>query len=244
MSLNKMEPVKQHGSGKKFAGLIVVLVGVALLLKKSGVIMPDWLFSWQMLLVVIGLFIGVKHGFKNHAWWIMTLIGLVFMADNFIYDWSIRQYFWPVVVIAVGLAMIFSKRHKRWDGSAWKDGQFFEENMTDGSDRLDSVAVFGSVKKNIVSKNFRGGEMVSVFGGSELNLTQAEINGPVRIELVNIMGGTKLIIPSNWEVRSEVVSIFGGIEDKRQQAASVPTGEKVLFIDGVSLFGGIEIKSF
>jgi len=57
------------------------------------------------------------------------------------------------------------------------------------------------------------------------------------------MGGTKIIVPSHWEVRSEVNAIFAGFEDKRQQPAVVNL-EKILIIDGTSIFGGIELKNF
>lgn len=245
MTLNKIDIEKRHRNGKLIGGILVVLAGLALLLKKSGVLMPNWLFTWQMLLILIGVYIGFKHSFKNQAWWIMSLIGLVFLIDEFVYDWSLKQFFWPIIIIGIGLAMIFGRRKKRWDGSDWKDGFLSSDyDKVNTDDKIETVAIFGSIRKNIISKNFRGGELVSVFGGSEINLSQADIQGPIKLELVNIMGGTKLIIPANWELRSEIVSIFGGIEDKRPQQPDLPNNDKVLFVEGVSLFGGIEIKSY
>jgi predicted membrane protein len=57
------------------------------------------------------------------------------------------------------------------------------------------------------------------------------------------MGGTKLIVPPHWEIRSQLTSIFGNVEDKRQQHATV-NPEKVLILDGSSVFGGIEIRNY
>lgn len=246
MTLDKIELEKRHNNGKRMGGVVVLIVGVVLLLRASGLEMPNWLFSWQMLLIVIGVFNGIKHSFRHHAWWILVAIGLVFMVDEFFYGWSLKQYFWPILVIGVGLAMIFGRRNKKWDGSKWKEEYIrYDETYNDSTDRLDSVAIFGSVRKSVISKDFKGGEMVSVFGGSELNLSQAEFKGQIVLEIVNVMGGTKLIIPSNWELHtSEVVSIFGGIEDKRVQQTSIGNGENILILKGTNLFGGIEIKSF
>ena len=92
------------------------------------------------------------------------------------------------------------------------------------------------------SKNLRGGEIVAVFGGAEVNLTQADFYNRIEIEVVQIFGGTKLVVPANWEVRSEAVALFGGIEDKRMPMA--PSPDKVLVLKGTTIFGGIEIKSF
>ena len=54
---------------------------------------------------------------------------------------------------------------------------------------LDSVTIFGNVKKLVYSKNFKGGDIVSIFGGSEINLTQADFSGSISIEMVQIFGG-------------------------------------------------------
>ena len=110
-------------------------------------------------------------------------------------------------------------------------------------DYLDTTAFFGGVHKKIVSKNFRGGDIVTIMGGTELDLSQADFTGMVRLDVVQIMGATKIIVPAHWEVRTDVTAIFAGFEDKRQQP-TVNNPEKVLFIDGTSLMGGIELRNF
>ena len=101
------------------------------------------------------------------------------------------------------------------------------------------------VKRNIIAKDFKGGEVVTVFGGAELNLSQADINGKVTLEITQVFGGTKLVIPSHWEVRSELVNILGGIEDKRSMQQDFSTDpNKVLILTGTTVFGGITIESF
>jgi hypothetical protein len=117
---------------------------------------------------------------------------------------------------------------------------------TDSStdNKLDIAAIFGGVKKTIMSKNFKGGEIVSIFGGTEVNLLHADMQQPVELETVNIFGGTKLIIPNNWEVKSEAVAILGGVEDKRNIPSIPQVPNRVLILKGFSMFGGIEIKSY
>lgn len=110
-------------------------------------------------------------------------------------------------------------------------------------DYLDTTAFFGGVHKKIVSKNFKGGDIVTIMGGTELDLSQADFIGMVKLDVVQIMGATKIIVPAHWEVRSDVTAIFAGFEDKRQQP-TVNNPEKVLIIDGTSLMGGIELRNF
>lgn len=110
-------------------------------------------------------------------------------------------------------------------------------------DYIDTTAFFGGVHKKIVSKNFKGGDVVTIMGGTEIDLSQADFTGTVRLDVVQIMGATKIIVPAHWEVRSDVTAIFAGFEDKRQQP-TVNNPDKILLIDGTSLFGGIELKNF
>jgi predicted membrane protein len=63
------------------------------------------------------------------------------------------------------------------------------------------------------------------------------------LDITQIMGGTKLIVPPHWEIRSQLTSVFGNIEDKRQQER-IANPDKVLIIDGTSVFGGIEIRNY
>lgn len=96
----------------------------------------------------------------------------------------------------------------------------------------------------IYNKSFKGGEVVTVFGGAEINLLNADFTGVINIETVQLFGGAKLIVPSHWEVSTaEAVAVFGGIEDKRPN--NVPTDPtKRLIVRGTIIFGGLEIRTY
>jgi len=133
------------------------------------------------------------------------------------------------------------------DRAQWRTGgtQAFASQRENYSseDFVNATSVFGGVHKKIMSKNFRGGDIVTFLGGTEIDLTQADFTGTVRLDVTQIMGGTKIIVPPHWEVRSEVTALFAGFEDKRQQPAAT-NPDKVLIIDGTSIFGGIELKNY
>ena len=77
-----------------------------------------------------------------------------------------------------------------------------------------------------------------------MNLINADFNGTIKIEIISIFAGTKLIVPSNWIIKSEMVSVFGGLDDKRSQTIGNANGDKVLIIEGTNIFGGIDIRSY
>jgi predicted membrane protein len=223
--------------GRGFAGLIIVLVGSALLLRQLDVPLPDELFSPFTLLIAIGLFAGIRSNFKGIGWLIPILIGSFFLAGDLLDEYSVRRFFWPMVIIAIGLYMILrpKKKDKLWGDTGVSNEEHF-----------DATSIFGGVKKNVITKDFKGGDVTSIFGGSEINLTQADINGRAELDITTLFGGCKIIVPSNWQVTSDdLTAILGALEDKRAIMANPsPDPNKVLVIKGVVMFGGIEIKSF
>ncbi|HXU26638.1 MAG TPA: LiaF domain-containing protein, partial [Bacteroidia bacterium] len=104
--------------------------------------------------------------------------------------------------------------------------------------------VFSGFKKNIITKDFKGGNISCVFGGGNLNLTQADINGKQVLTINNVFSGMKIIVPANWEIQTDVNTMFGGVEDKRPYQTIVTNPDKILVIKGSVTFGGIEIQNY
>jgi predicted membrane protein len=244
--------------GRQWSGVFLLIIGGLLLARASGVLFPAWFFSGPVLLIGIGLFIGVRHRFRNFVWLIPIVIGGALLADRLSPDITLRPYIWPVLLIGAGLFFIFRPkgRHCRRGGGR-DDNSFTDEQvvatstdtdaLTPGissqNDMIDVTAVFGGVKKNVVSKDFKGGDVTAFMGGAEINLTQADFKGRVMIDSFNMFGGTKLIVPPDWEVQSGIVAVFGGVDDKRPPSANVHP-DKILYLDGTCIFGGVEIKSY
>ncbi len=120
---------------------------------------------------------------------------------------------------------------------------------------LNDVNVFWGTRRRIISKNFVGGEVVAIFGGFEIDLTQADIMGyEAKLDIVALFGGGEVRVPPNWNVILKTIGIFGGASDRtlhpaQTNAAAFASGAqsgppvKTLIIDGVSLFGGVTIKN-
>lgn len=118
-----------------------------------------------------------------------------------------------------------------------------DANRFSSEDYLRSTAIFSDVKKIVISKRFRGGEIVNIFGGTDINLIQADLQQPIVIDVFQLFAGMKIIVPAHWKVHSDVVSVFGEVDDKRFSQGMPYDDQKVLYIKGTSIFGGITIKS-
>ncbi|MEQ1676121.1 MAG: LiaF domain-containing protein [Chitinophagaceae bacterium] len=242
------------GHGHIWTGAFILLVGVAALVKASVTDLPDWVFSWKTFLIALGVFIGLKHSFRGGSWFLMILIGTGFLLRDIYPDLAIRRYIWPMVFIVIGCLLMLRPRKRSWtvggpdekkNMNAGQGATILDEEETwSDDDFVDATSIFGGAKRNILSKDFKGGDIVNIFGGTELNLSQADFKEKAVIEITTVFGGTKLIVPSNWEVKSEAVTIFGGMEDKRSVSAPSEMPPKVLVLKGTVIFGGIDIRSF
>jgi len=234
------QPVRKNLQRKSMViGLMVLGLGAFWLMRNFQIISePVWdvIFSWQMLLIAIGIINVAGEGHKGFGW-ILIAVGGFFLLND-IFDWPVtfRNVFWPALLIVIGMFLIF--------GSQWKCRRKFQYNKSNGNnDILEDIAVFGGGDRIIHSDNFKGGEVISVFGGSKIDLTQTTLNPEgAEIEIVAVFGGSTLLVPSDWNVKLEVFNIFGGFSDKRMRA-QVDTN-KVLVVKGVAIFGGGELKSF
>jgi len=233
-------------SGRVWGGIVLLAIGGVLLANEVGADIPSWIFSWPMIPIAIGLFIGAKMNFRPDGWLIPVFVGAAFLIDKMMPEVELRHFIWPAIIILAGLFMIFRprrKRHEYWS-RAWQNEAAITSDTGRSEDHMEMVTVFGHNKKVVLSKNFKGGECVAFFGGNELNLMQADFTGTMELELTQVFGGTKLIIPSNWKISSEIVTVFGGLDDKRQLTSEPADPNKVLKLVGTTVFGGIEIKSY
>jgi predicted membrane protein len=224
-------------------GILVIAGGLLWLARNTGFLDPTLsriVFSWEMLLIAIGVVIIV---IRQNLWFgiILIAIGGFLLLINFYHmPFSTWQLFWPAIIILFGLKMIFGR--SRFDKDIFKKSIF--DNTVGSEDFFEDIAIFGGGERKIVTPNFKGGRMIAAFGGSKVDLSHCNIEPGVRpmVEVVSIFGGSSLIVPTDWNVKVEVFNIFGGYADKR--IASQVDFNKTVIVKGVTIFGGGEVKSF
>ena len=230
-----------HGSDNKILiGVVLVLAGLFLILRNTG-IFPDFIdnviFSWQMLLVTIGLVMTLGATEKTAGIIVMAVGGFFMIPLVFRETFHMYNMFWPAIFIIVGILFIVSRR-KGWAGGASK-------GIT-GDDYIDYVNIFSGGDRQIVSQNFKGGKISAVFGGTELDLTKARLApGRNEIEIACVFGGATIIVPDTWYVTIEVTPVLGGFSDSRKltPGRTVDPASQ-LVIKGAVVFGGGEVKSY
>ncbi len=218
-------------------GVILVLVGFAIIANQLDFIpnrLENVLFTWQTFLILLGVIFITTRDNKITGYILIGVGGFFILPELVDVPWEIRRIFWPSIFIIAGLLIIFK-------GTGFIRGGKYD-SATNSEDIIDDVNVFGGGDRQITSQNFKGGSIVSVFGGGKYDLRMAKLgSGKCVIETVNVFGGSNIIVPSDWNVKSEVVGIFGGFSDKRH--IMEPNPEKTLIIKGVAIFGGGDLKN-
>ncbi len=103
------------------------------------------------------------------------------------------------------------------------------------------LAVFGGASRKgrwRIGSHLRA---VAIFGGIEIDLTDAVFESPeVVIEVIAVFGGVEIRVPENVSLHGSGVGIFGGF-DVREQTAADPYAP-VVRVKGAAVFGGCEAR--
>jgi predicted membrane protein len=179
---------------------------------------------------------------RENRFWGVSLIaaGLILQLNELgiaHFKWS---DIWPILLILGGLTLMWGAFEARRNPSAPSIGG-------DPRTTLEDSAIFSGVERRVTSQDFKGGRINAVFGGVELDLTDANMQADeATMEINAIFGGVELRVPETWQVAFRGTPIFGGISDKTRVGRTVNVDDpsrKVLILTGAVIFGGVEIKN-
>lgn len=225
----------QHRSKAIVLAIFLLTLGTLLILRNYDLLdqqVENILFSWPMILVAIGL-LNLNRKSIIFPFFMIALGGFFLVTNYFNYPIEVKAILWPAILIFIGLSLLTSsfkfKRHQKYTIS----------NSTEN--HLDEVAIFGGGDRVVSSQSFRGGDVISVFGGSKIDLSQAKLApGTHELNVISVFGGSDFLIPEHWHIKVEVLSIFGTFKDRR--ITSNIDYDATLIIKGVNLFGGGHIS--
>lgn len=95
--------------GKIGLGLILLSFGGLLLSRNLGLYIPQWLTSWPLLLIAIGLISGIRHEFKRPGAFILILVGVVFLTDKLIPGFEMHELLFPLLITGAGIYLIINR---------------------------------------------------------------------------------------------------------------------------------------
>ncbi|OJV54696.1 MAG: hypothetical protein BGO31_06925 [Bacteroidetes bacterium 43-16] len=264
----KKDPLIPNGNNNnRILGIVVVVIGMLMLVRATDIIhypLLEKILSFPVFLIILALLIGYKNKFDVGGWVFLLGAGVYFLLRKF--DYNAGRYAFPLVLITVGLFVLAKNRqklnradnrdnntdpglpgphfypenphnvHNEYTGAAYQPGYDPQGEYV----KIDSI--FSGNERVVLSSNFKGGKVGTIFGGVVLDCKAAQIQQDIVIDVYSVFGSVELIFPANWRVINETTTIFGTVEDKRRLVNSTGIERRVI-ITGFTLFGGVEIKN-
>jgi predicted membrane protein len=218
--------------GKIFIGLILILLGSSFLLQTLQIVDGMIIFSYffPSILVIAGGLQLLQKGVSKLSGVIMMAVGVSLILLNMgVIQEVFFSYLWPFLIILSGLWIIFSKSQSAPSAIS--------------QDNISISALFGGVTQKIVSSNFVSGSVSAFFGGCDIDLREAELaqSNFGYLNVIAMFGGIKLFVPKDWAIEITATPIFGGIENKTSTDLDPSVDQKILKLEGIVIFGGVEI---
>jgi len=229
---------------KLVIGVILIIIGILLFFRNTDIFFfhfPHWLFSWPTILFGIGVLAFLTSDNPTAGLILMAIGGFFLLNRVFAPVAHLFYDFWPLLLVLTGVFILLRHRKKgRITPSKPND-----ETRDEDGDYIDELAVFGGGNKMITSPNFKGGKITAIFGGGDLDFSQAKLaEGALELEVFAMFGGWDIIVPPNWNIEIHVTPLFGGFSDKRRLYASdITDNSRKLIIRGAVVLGGGELKS-
>lgn len=221
-------------SQQSWVAIVVIVIGAIFLLQSLNIMhLGHFIGDWWPLILIVGGFLKIQNNDRRNGS-ILFIIGLVLLSAtlNFI-NWGSIFRLWPLAVLYVGFSMLLK--------SQGKPGLSFSSVSESDDDFVQASAIFSGVDKVIHTDNFKGANIMTIFGGVDLDLRKAKaIETGCVINVTALFGGAEIMVPENWNVIISGTPIFGAIEDKTMGGTEDSIN---VTLNCTVAFGGLEIKS-
>ena len=214
-------------------GLALIVAGTLFFLEEMRIVDNAWALVryWPVVLIAAGigkaLFPGRSSG--RFGGIVLAVIGAWILAYDLEYIDVEFWDLWPLFLILIGVRLLTRGARRQ---------------LPEDSSTINAVAVLGGTQRNNTSQNFRGGDLMAIMGGCEIDLRNAKISeSPAEIDVLTLFGGTEIRVPADWTISLKGLPILGALEDETHNSPDPDMPMQELVITGLVAFGGLSIKN-
>lgn len=199
--------------------------------------------SIPYVLTLAGIFWIARSGKREAplmAWLVIVFGAVLIVSQIGLFGLSFGDMVAPMILITVAFFLVNPRN-------------LLPRRLNTSNDELDPYqqeiklfAFMGGGELNYHSKQLKGGEVMAIWGGYDLDFSDADMEGDsMQLNLYCIMGGIEITVPANWKVeKSGAMCIMGGYSNKtRDMAEELNLPSKTLVVTGLALMGGGEIRN-
>lgn len=193
-----------------------------------NILFPGW---WTLLIIVPSIIGIIKYGFGCFST-ICFILGMLMLMSYQVPEVMPRSTVWklitPTVLLVIGANIIIRGIFISTKEAIDRDNPFAKPQF---------AAVFSGVNSRLVGPFF-GCSIDSVFGGTNLDLRETQIERDVVINVTSLFGGTKIYLPPNVKVKVSSIGLFGGTDNKHHGQGEMAA---TVYISSLCMFGGTDI---
>ena len=220
--------------GNLIWGLLLIVIGIIIGLNSLEITNISLFFDgWWTLFIIIPNLIDIIKDPKKTSNYIWLAVGIVLLlcAQGILSFKLVGKLIFPAILVGIGLSLLLKDRI---------ESKVKEKIKTLNKDGLEEYyATFSGQEINPKGDEFKGASLNAIFGGIDLNLTEAQIQKDTLINVTSVFGGVDIIVPANINVKVQSTSIFGGVDNKiKKYTENLPT----IYVKAFCLFGGADIK--
>lgn len=216
-------------------GIILVAIGVIFALNALNITDISIFFDgWWTLFIIIPCTVGLFTEREKTGNLIGIAVGvfLLLCCQDILSFSLLWKLLVPAIIVIIGLKMV-------WRGIfGGKKHLTLNQIKADGHNPKNSCAICSGCELSYDGEVFDGASLTAVFGGLKCDLRHAQILGDSAIEVAAIFGGIDILVSEDVNVVVNTTGIFGGVSNKTKPNPGAPT----LYISGVCMFGGTDIK--
>ena len=248
-------------------GIILVAVGVIYALNSLEITNINIFFKgWWTLFIIVPCTVSLftDRYLENVAGNLCGIaVGVFFLlcARGILQYSMIWKLLLPAFIVIAGLKMLFGgifsrkyiERDDNFDDDDEEDDEEDDDEEDDGKDDGEgepvntfkrerhihrTSAIFSVRNVNFDGSVFDAAAINVIFGGVQLDLRKAIIEGDCKIHSNCIFGGVTILVPENVNVKINDSSIFGVSANKTRHHKGAPT----IYIHNNTIFGVITVK--
>ena len=217
----------RNNRGRVYGGLFLLAIGFLFVLREIDFpLFPHWLFSWPMILIAVGLYIGLKHNFRGGGWLIPIIIGVIFLLDRFDIGLDLHRFIFPMIIIGIGLTMILRpKRAGRGGWDNWGGGRYRRDRSGRASNYSNTTGT--TPASGVAADN----------AAQDYTSTGSSAQAEDYIEATSVLGSTHRIVVSKNFKGGDITCFMGGAEIDMRQADINGT----VVLDVTTVMGGAKL---
>lgn len=234
-------------TGRALVGTSLVAVGGLLLLDQAGAVDAGDVLStwWPVVFLVAATLDLLARPARPVSATVFALLGLALLSNTTgVLDASVWSLVWPTAILLLGLWLLFRRPMVGSPSGAAAGGSTglaVGGEVRSVAPDIEATAFFSGRRVVNTGQPFRRGSATALFGGVEIDLSGAVIDGEASLDLVAMFGGVDVTVPLGWRVILDGPAIFGGHES-HVPAPSDPDAP-TLRVRATAVFGGVDVKA-